>query len=61
MNEVGCYIFHAQYIQSSMQLFSLLFLLHTQELTTSYAGAGNNTQIGTNDSIKKGLMKGSNP
>jgi hypothetical protein len=38
------YTFHAQYSN-----------VHTQELTTRYAGAGSNTQIGTNDNRKKGL------
>jgi hypothetical protein len=38
----------------------MLTLVQTQELTTSYSGAGNNVQIGTNDNTKKGLANRSN-
>jgi hypothetical protein len=34
--------------------------IHTQEVTTSYTGARNNIQIGTDDNTKKGLTNRSN-
>jgi hypothetical protein len=34
--------------------------VYTQEVTTTYSGAGKNTQMETNDSTKKGLTNRSN-
>jgi hypothetical protein len=46
--------------RNSMVTLSVSINVHTQEVTSSYAGASSNTQIGTNDNTKKGLTNRSN-